>query len=88
MTTFESDVRLIPRFPTAFVTAAYLMPPLLSGFFFFWSADAAETSVRLKLNIRMESLKIGDRPVHDARFFERGETERKWENTEDKVPNM
>jgi hypothetical protein len=58
MTTFErSDVRLIARFSTAFVTAAYLMPPLLSGFFFFWSADAAETSVRLNLNIRNEELK-------------------------------
>jgi hypothetical protein len=36
----------------------------------------------------MKSLKIKNRPVHDARFFERGETEGKWENTEDKVPNI
>jgi hypothetical protein len=40
----------------------------------------------LNLNIRDEELekivKSRDMPVHDARFFERGETEGKCENTE------
>ena len=43
----------------------------------------------LNLNIRDEELekieKSRDMPVHDARFFEHGETKGKWENTEDMV---
>jgi hypothetical protein len=90
MTNFErSDVRVIARFSIAFVTALAWCLLFLSGFFFFWSAGTAETSVRLNLNIRDEELKktvkIRNKPVHDARFFEHGETKGKWENTEDMV---
>jgi len=80
-----------PLFSTAFVTAAYLVPLFLSQLLFFRSADSAKTSVpKLNLNIREEELKktvkIRNKPVHDARFFEHGETKGKWENTEDMVP--
>ena len=91
MTIFErSDVRLIARFSIAFVTALAWCLFFLSGFFFFWSAGAAETSApKLNLNTRDEELKktvkIRNKPVHDARFFEHGETKGKWENTEDMV---
>lgn len=51
---------------------------------------ALETSApKLNLNTRDEELKktvkIRNKPVHDARFFEHGETKGKWENTEDMV---
>ena len=90
MTNFErSDVRVIARFSIASLQPLTWCLFFLSGFFFFWSAGAAETSASLTLNIRDEELKktvkIRNTPVHDARFFEHRETEGMWEDTEDKV---